>query len=76
MDAIVDANKADTTNEVLELLDAEVSSFSYEGFDTFLVSLALLLEDLFSWHFLKEEYAETRRNFEVGSEVFDSISEE
>ena len=66
-----DATKADETNKVLEFLDSEVSSFSDEEFDDFLVSLALLFEDLASLSFLKEEYSATKRDFEFGLEVFD-----
>ena len=74
LDVSTHATKADTTNEALELLDAEFSSFFDEGLDAFLVSLAILFEDLASWHFLREEGAATRINFEFGLEIFDSAS--
>ena len=76
MDDRVDATKPDSTNEALEFLDAEVSVFSDEGFDVFLVSLALFFEDVASCNFLKEEHAATKRDFEFRMQVFSSRSEE
>ena len=67
MDASADATKSDATNDALDFRDAEVSSFSDKGLDAFLDSLALFVEDLASWYFLKKEDVATRRYFEIRS---------